>query len=230
MPIFNSLVFSSSRIGGLRERFQQSYESGAPSFPSDFPGTKAFEEWEARRESVEKGYYDRKPPAKRCNWDKIAEGTKYPWRAEMGEVVKNSWPATEQPLKVKEWIVSPRVVERVEALVTGRTDSKKGNEATEKLVEELKGLWLGEKAEPPRAGVTLREALVRVRVTPCGKGTPKTLGLLYKLEGASLEMVKSKVGNEMRGKGKAIATGEGEGAEDVRFLANSVVLRYSRVT
>ncbi|ORY73594.1 ribonucleases P/MRP protein subunit POP1-domain-containing protein [Leucosporidium creatinivorum] len=215
MAIFNSLVFSSSRIGGLRERFQQSYESGALSFPSDFPGTRAFEEWEARRESVEKGYYDRKPPAKRCNWAKVAEGTKYPWRAEMSEIVKDLWPPMEQPPKVNEWIVPPRVVDGLEALVVGRKDRKIGNEATEKLVQELFELWKGESADPPSSATAVREGLVRVRVTPCGKGTPKTLGLLYRLDGERLETVKGKVGKEMRGKGKAIATGEGEGAEDL---------------
>lgn len=236
MPFFHSLVFSASRIEGLRERFQQSYESGAASWPADFPGTIAFEEWECRRESVEKGYWDRRPPAKRCNWAKVGEGTVWPWRAEMGEIVRSRWGGegvggAEGQTTPSVWIVPARVAQRIEVLVVGEGGGKRKstsfvNEVAEQLASSLVADWRLRSAEgfaealpelaAEASGSLLRDAIVRVRIRPCGRGTPQTLGMLYMMDEERLEAVRGRLG-QMRGKGKAreLATGEGEGAEDV---------------
>ncbi|GAA6042385.1 hypothetical protein JCM8097_004489 [Rhodosporidiobolus ruineniae] len=91
MPFLSSLVFSTPRVGGLRERAHQFFEASQARYPEDYVGTPGFEEHEVRRESDERGYWERRPPAKRPSYARL--GTRWPWRAEMGEVVQLGWPA-----------------------------------------------------------------------------------------------------------------------------------------
>lgn len=57
-------------------------------------------------------------------------------------------------------------------------------------------------------------ALVRVRVTPCGRGAPEELGVIYFLEDAEWREVEEKV-RVMKGRKVAVPTEEKEGHESV---------------
>ncbi|KDE07210.1 hypothetical protein MVLG_02433 [Microbotryum lychnidis-dioicae p1A1 Lamole] len=89
MAFWTSLVHTQSRVGGLQQVRQQSFEAGLATWPQDFVGTRAFDEYELAREVEDKGYWDRRPPAKRPSWEKL--GTEAPWRAEVGQIVERRW-------------------------------------------------------------------------------------------------------------------------------------------
>ncbi|SCV74721.1 BQ2448_7750 [Microbotryum intermedium] len=89
MAFWTSLVHAQARVGGLQQVQQQSFEAGVATWPHDFVGTRAFDEYEIAREVEDKGHWDRRPPAKRPSWDKL--GTESPWRAELGHVIEKRW-------------------------------------------------------------------------------------------------------------------------------------------
>ncbi|KAI8986191.1 POP1-domain-containing protein [Trametes punicea] len=85
MPFFSSLIYTGTRVGGQRERQTQAFEAGCAYFPRDFPGTEAYEEYAADRAEEDRESWERKPPAKRPNYEKL--GTRSPWRPAWGVVL-----------------------------------------------------------------------------------------------------------------------------------------------
>lgn len=67
-PLLHSLVFTGTRIGGIREREAQSFESGAGCWPRDFVGSEQGGLWWNAKAIEDKFTWDRKPPAKRPNY------------------------------------------------------------------------------------------------------------------------------------------------------------------
>ncbi|GAA5918262.1 hypothetical protein JCM1841_002134 [Sporobolomyces salmonicolor] len=291
MPFFSSLAYSTPRIGGLRERSLQFYEAGAPRFPEDYPGTQAFGEWEERREQSERGYWERRPPAKRPNYQKL--GTKEPWRVEMEGVLERAWgeggeeeqeegdltakeqekgkgtekqpaascsaqtgilpppPAAATSSKTKEggpYVVPLKVAKEVVSAVASRQPTSPSSSAMEldpasssshnpaqSLQHSLFAAWRSRsEMKENDAHHLLRDAMVRVRLTPYGRGVPEDLGLVYELEDEQMGEVRAKLAGRRKGKGRASAsaTGEGEGAEDLcdRPSAEKVIGRLTTGT
>ncbi|GAA5859154.1 hypothetical protein JCM8547_008891, partial [Rhodosporidiobolus lusitaniae] len=236
MPFLSSLAYSTPRLGGLRERSQTFFEAGAARFPEDYPGTKAFGEWEERREGEEKGYWERRPPGKRESWGKL--GTRSPWRVGMEGVLKKGW-AEEggEEGEGEEAFLVPVGVAR--AVLAGAEEGEEKDKMVEEhsssslpprqrakqLERNLLAEWRLLSASPsssssalpsPSRFPLLRHAMVRVRLTPIARGKPEDLALIYEFEreeeaGDVLEKLRK--GREEKGKGKA--TGEWEGAEDL---------------
>ncbi|KAG6847946.1 hypothetical protein C0991_001129, partial [Blastosporella zonata] len=71
MAFFSSLTFTGTRVGGQRERQTQAFEAGAPYFPRDLPTSTGHDEYASARAMEEKARWDRKPPAKRPNYEKL---------------------------------------------------------------------------------------------------------------------------------------------------------------
>ena len=186
MAFWPSLVFSETRIGGLRERSPQFFEGGAPRFSEDYRGTVAFGEYELRREFEDKGYFDRRPPAKRPSYAKL--GTEWLWRAEMGEVVRLRWEEREGEAEGKRgkdvWAVPVKVAKRVVEVSGG---AKAVEHDTREIAGRLATEWEaqlaaqedGKRWSLQRKDGVLREAVVRVKMTPCGRGAPEDLGMVY---------------------------------------------------
>lgn len=78
-PFLNSLVFTGTRVGGIRERQSQGFESGEGSFPEDWAGTRASRRWWDEREDGLRVRWQKKPPGKRANWGSLG------WNAGAGE-------------------------------------------------------------------------------------------------------------------------------------------------
>lgn len=195
MPFFHSLVYANTRVGGQRERAQQFYEAGEPHFPSDYPCSVAFTEHEMRRESEDKGYWDRRPPAKRPNYRKL--GTAWPWRCEMGRIIRHRldpfFPDRAFERQEDEralWLVPGHVVRHYLSAVIASGNSNEAkiqdtqprlNAAGAKLVQRL----MQHRVENTVVNsdddrLRLHEAaLVRVRIEPCGRGKIDPLALLY---------------------------------------------------
>ncbi|CDO71682.1 hypothetical protein BN946_scf184915.g26 [Trametes cinnabarina] len=85
MPFLSSLIYTGTRVGGQRERQTQAFEAGCAYFPRDFPTTEAYEEYAEDRAADEEETWERKPPAKRPNYEKL--GTRSPWKADWDVVL-----------------------------------------------------------------------------------------------------------------------------------------------
>lgn len=239
MPFFASLVYSTPRVGGLRERSHQFYEAGAARYPEDFVGTPGFVEHELRREDDERGYWERRPPAKRPSYDKL--GTKWPWRMEMGEVLDLAWrrgtgsatmskgegedgrtgDETSEP-----FLVAPSVAKAMLAQARAPTSSsadamdEDGPPAprarAKQLEQRLAADWAVLSSSPSsRPDSLLRRAMVCVELVPCVRGVPQDLGMVYEVDEAVAEEVKAKMDAAKKGSEPRV-TGEYDGAEDVR--------------
>ena len=98
LPFFHSLAHADTRIGGLRERAQQSFEAGCAHFPQDWPGTPAYAVEAAGKEKGARSQWERRPPAKRVNFGKL--GTESPFSQDFAKVVENG----------RRWTRSPQIV------------------------------------------------------------------------------------------------------------------------
>lgn len=202
MAFFSSLTFTGTRVGGQRERQTQAFEAGVPYFPRDYPFNQAYDAYADKTEEQTKGRWDRKPPAKRVNYDKM--GTPSPWRAD--------WKAV---LGMKNFEASAEADDGGEGLLTTQRDEESEEMAVEKdsearpwllrgpevatilsnlakllhhaggLLLEMNRLRLKRGQDPFDAGVKadalLKGALVTVRLNVCARGAPDDLALIYSM-------------------------------------------------
>jgi ribonuclease P/MRP protein subunit POP1 len=82
---WHSLAFADARVGGLRERSQQFFEAGCPSFPEDFACTSAFKSEIEQKAKDMSARWMRTPPAKRVNYKKLQ--TTSPWKPAFSDIV-----------------------------------------------------------------------------------------------------------------------------------------------
>ncbi|KAG6903119.1 hypothetical protein C0995_004666 [Termitomyces sp. Mi166 len=204
MAFFSSLTFTGTRVGGQRERQTQAFEAGTPYFPRDLPTSTSYEEYATARAKEEKGRWDRKPPAKRPNYEKL--GTSSPWRADWHGVLGLPRPKFEEeeedvntteaeafvstqrePVDVMEtieegpevWLLrgseAPSVISNMSRMFN---QSAALLQEIEKLRKKrgLEGLGSSIKADD-----LLRRALVSVRIMMCGRGVPEDLAVIYQV-------------------------------------------------
>lgn len=75
MPFLTSLIHTGTRVGGLRERRTQAFESGGTlAFPEDYITTDAFAVHAKSKATEEKHKWARTPPAKRVNFEVVSPG------------------------------------------------------------------------------------------------------------------------------------------------------------
>lgn len=190
MPFFSSLTYTGTRVGGLRDRQTQSFECGVPYFPKDYPFAKAAEEEEEERAQEEKERWERKPPAKRCNWEKV--GTRSPWKPDWevvlgientegnGEFVTTQRSANHQ--KIRPWLLRGPDIRRI------LSDASKLISPSLGLHCEINDLRLkrdqGRLDNAISADVLWRGALVRVQLKMCNRGSPSDLAVIYAIADA----------------------------------------------
>ncbi|KAI5481336.1 ribonuclease P/MRP protein subunit POP1 [Pseudohyphozyma bogoriensis] len=163
MPFWMSLVHSQPRIAGILQRSQYHFEAGVPRFPEDFPGCKSFAEAEVRREQVERGRWERRPPAKRHNFQK--SGDEHPWMA--GKTLgPNGWVVPAEIVRV----ALGEDVSGMEVKVTTPGGQQKWVDVKEKTIEMGEKLEKGEMSGMP---------LARVVLLPESRGAPEELGVIY---------------------------------------------------
>ncbi|KAF8895447.1 NUC188 domain-containing protein [Infundibulicybe gibba] len=166
MPFFSSLTFTGTRVGGQRERQTQSFEAGVPYFPRDYPFTSAYEEYSEKRATEERGLWERKPPAKRTNFEKM--GTRSPWRADWDTILGI-------PLGPSDENIYPLLQHNIRTMLNPGAG----------LIDEISRLRLKRRQDPLppilKADNLLKGAVVNVRVTMCRRGTPDDLANIYLL-------------------------------------------------
>lgn len=150
----------------------------------------------------------------------------------MGEVLAQAWARGssgelgEQP---KPFLVPAKLAQRVldAAASPASTDAMdldappspraRAKQLERQLVDEWRTVSTSSDSASPAS--LLPHAMVRVKLTPCMRGVPQDLGLVYELDVETAKEVRAKVDRTLEGQGKeAKATGEYDGAEDVRNL------------
>ncbi|KAG6900179.1 hypothetical protein C0993_001891 [Termitomyces sp. T159_Od127] len=202
MAFFSSLTFTGTRVGGQRERQTQAFEAGTPYFPRDLPTSAGYGVYATARAKEEKGRWDRKPPAKRPNYDKL--GTSSPWRADWHSILGLPRPKFEEEVKTSEagGLVS---TQRESADEIGTTTDEalqmwllRGSEApsvisnmsrmfnqSAALLQEINKLRAKRGLEALGSNVKaedlLRRALVSVTIRMSGRGAPEDLAIIYQV-------------------------------------------------
>ncbi|KAJ6557418.1 NUC188 domain-containing protein [Mycena vulgaris] len=195
MPFFSSLTFTGTRVGGQRERQVQAFEAGTGYFPRDYPLCATYDAFVSERETEERARWERTPPAKRANYARL--GTRSPWRADWGVVLGIEAP-TNAPLvptqreagdgtvAVQPWLLrGPAVRKLIAGLQAAGPPSRSAV-----LADELNGLRRKRTMAPlaPTPIALLQGALVRVRITPCTRGKPQDLAIIYAVDDAEARM------------------------------------------
>lgn len=192
MAFFSSLIFTGTRVGGQRERQTQAFEAGTAYFPRDYPSSSGYDIYATAREQEERARWERKPPAKRPNFEKLE--TRSPWKADWHVVLglqstdageegfvttQREEPVIEVQEGMKPWLLRGSEVSSILSNV-----SKLFNHAAG-LLQEINRLRLKRSHDPLdgsiKAEQLLKAALVSVRVTMCKRGAPDDLALIYSM-------------------------------------------------
>ena len=143
MPFFSSLTHTGTRVGGQEEIATQYFEAGCPEFPTNYPCTEAYAAYVEARGKEDRERWERKPPAKRPNWEKL--GTDSPWIPD--------WPGVLGLRKTETEAGRDGSADLVATQREPQSEAGEGQSSTQKTVEEEsnKGLdmcpWLLRGAE-----------------------------------------------------------------------------------
>ena len=196
MAFLNSLIFTNTRVGGQLERQTQAYEAGTMYYPRDYPFTRAYDAYALDRESTDKSAWERKPPAKRVNFEAL--GTKSPWRADWEDVLGISMPDEEHDPpalvttqresvskmnlvkpKIKPWLLRGSEVPKILSSIF----SVFNHGAT--VLLEINKLRLKRGLAPfsndVKSADLLKGALINVKISTCSRGAPQDLAAVYSL-------------------------------------------------
>ncbi|KAL6301998.1 POP1-domain-containing protein [Sparassis latifolia] len=198
MPFLSSLVYTGTRVGGQRECQTQAFEGGCAYFPRDYPSTDAYSEYAEAREETERERWERKPPAKRPNFEKM--GTWNPWQADWGVVLglEEPWarddggflPAQREPAptaptqgdmgqKLQPWLMRcaelPSILDKVSTMFNPGAY----------LLDYVNQVRTKRHQDPLNASIKADElwksSLVMVRVVLRGRGSPEDLAIIYSM-------------------------------------------------
>lgn len=194
MAFFSSLIYTNTRVAGQLERQTQAYEAGTTYFPRDYPVTEPYEIYAQDREFKEKETWERKPPAKRVNFEKL--GTANPWKSDWDKVIgiagqngedneafvaaqrePEPSPDNKAQASIKPWLLRGSEVPRILSSLSSvfnvsaallseihRLRLKRGHQI---LSEDVNGAQL------------LHGALVNVKITMCSRGSPQDLAEIF---------------------------------------------------
>ncbi|KAJ6584902.1 ribonucleases P/MRP protein subunit POP1-domain-containing protein [Mycena capillaripes] len=195
MSFFSSLTFTGTRVAGQRERQTQAFEAGTAYFPRDYPLCASYDAYASARQTEEQARWERTPPAKRANYARL--GTRSPWRADWGVVLGIEEPTDASLVSTQREAGDPVVVVQPWLLrgtaVRGLLEKLLHMNAADRpnaLSDELNGLRAKRTLAPLEAApdALLQAALVRVRITPCTRGKPQDLALIYAVDDAEVQM------------------------------------------
>jgi ribonuclease P/MRP protein subunit POP1 len=188
MAFWPSFVFTGTRVAGQRERQTQAYEAGTAYFPRDYPFSSAYEEFSKAKEAEMKASWDRKPPAKRTNFQKLDMEDPFSphWdetmgirsAEEKGALVSTQREPQSGDAEVKPWLLrGPEVAKIIHTLSSTAIPAEMLEKEMNTLRERRS---LGHLVITPRA--LLQGGLVVVKVNVCTRGLPQDLALIYSLD------------------------------------------------
>jgi ribonuclease P/MRP protein subunit POP1 len=193
MPFFSSLIFTGTRVGGQRERETQSFESGVSYFPRDYPSTSAYRVYIEARAAEEKARWERKPPAKRVNFDKL--GTRSPWTPDWEVVLgleddaktpeSSEFVTTQREVMVDKTRISSWLLRGPEMMTILSNASDMFNPAAG-LWSDINKLRVKRGQDPLDASIKAemlwKSALVEVKLVMCGRGAPDHMAHIYSVD------------------------------------------------
>jgi len=167
-------------------------EAGAPRFPHDFPTTKPYREHAETWEASERYRWERTPPAKRVNYERLGIGN--PWKAEWGNVLGQYTLGVVGCVPTQRDTVYPWLLSKYLAAFV--LDGAAGVPNPEPwLHDKLSTLRLGRGStrllREVSAGDLWRGALVQVQVELHGRGTLGDVAAIYPLQGDELQICRS---------------------------------------
>ena len=223
MPFFTSLIHTGTRVGGLRERRTQVFEAGSPDFPYDYPLTPAYAREEEILGTIERERWERKPPAKRVEWESV--GTRSPWRADW-EVVLGLPPkqvqeaeeslveeglmdvqrepthdisrpvsdSTQDPPETMWLLRGPDTLDIIEAASIAQDSAMT-------LLDRMNALRAKRALDALQISPSelLKRALVPVKLDLCGRGNPDDLAAIYEVEHDEGKKLRQMLGKKKRG-------------------------------
>jgi len=200
MPFFTSLIYTGSRVGGQRERQTQAFEAATLYFPRDYPFVPAYDEWSSNQAKENEERWQRKPPAKRVNFEKL--GTMHPWRPDWHELLglakplqKDAEPAfvpAQREMGIEDDTmgggrepIQPWLLRGPELLkIISNVSTVFSHGAA--LLSEINRLRLKRKLDQLDNKITpmnlLKGALVNVKITMCTGGSLEDLAMIYFLQ------------------------------------------------
>ncbi|CCA67821.1 hypothetical protein PIIN_01645 [Serendipita indica DSM 11827] len=191
MALLSSLVFTGTRVGGLREVKSQWFESGLPYFPDDFSGTILGTDNQRSVGKEAEAKWSRTPPAKRTSFTTL--GTRSPFQPDWNVVC-----GLVQPVERSEGFEPTQRMEEDQVdpwLLHGQ--------GTHEIVLELVGV-----VDPATTMIQLLDAarqsrgltplttdpqvlycsgLVLVKITMQGRGIPSDMSMIYDVSDKELE-------------------------------------------
>lgn len=188
MAFWNSLTFAGTRVAGQRERQTQAYEAGTAYFPRDYPSTSAYQEFSTAREEDLRDTWERKPPAKRVNYEKLRVDDPFSpnwnwvlWKSrhsDGGDLVSTQREATSAA--PAPWLLrgpdSPKIIQQLSL----------PNAPTNLLLREINRLRATRLMDPLPDDFSnedlMQAALVTVKVNVCRRGLPEDLALIYSVD------------------------------------------------
>ena len=215
---WHSLVYADTRVGGLRERGQQIYEAGCPSFPEDFPCTTAYKQDMDVRAREAKLSWERKPPAKRVNFQKL--DTRSPWRPDLDQVARDAVNAIagqsepqagmdidqtvgeEAAGSSSPWLLSGPLVQKIfdgmkanglDAGPKSLSDVDELDQIVLDIIQHERGKRLLDPLPQGKAKDLAKRAIVRVAVTPVNRGTPKFNAMIYRMDEEQARELKARL-------------------------------------
>lgn len=209
MAFLNSLIHTGTRVGGLRERRTQVFESGSLDFPFDYPSTPAYEREALLSAQAEREAWERKPPAKRVEWKSV--GTRSPWKGDWEAVlgfasVSNGDPdlletqrgAEDMSMFQQEKMWFLRGTDVGELIYTVADSSDPGSTLLHRLNEfrSKRGLPA---LESNSSDTFLKSALVPVKLNICGRGAPNDLAAIYDVDPVEAGYIRSVLAKKREG-------------------------------
>lgn len=220
MPFLPSLIHTGTRVGGQRERGAQAFEAGTAYFPRDFPCTEFYDKYWDELAVKEKAKWNRTPPAKRTNYEKL--GIRSPWRADWEVVLglpvasgvdENLVPTQRGPQDAMEvdrapvirpWLFCGPEVPAILAKVRQMINRGAGLLAEINRLRTKRGMDVLCTSSSPEDLLT--GALVMVRLNMVSRGAPNDLAIIYRIDDVEVKKI-------IKEKGK---TREGADANEVR--------------
>lgn len=241
MTFLSSLTHTGTRVGGQRERQTQAFEGGCANFPRDYPCTDAYNEHADVREEMEESAWERKPPAKRVNYEKL--DTRSPWRADWEVVLgledppspetdfisaqrETPVPPTEQAAekKVRPWLLRGAGVPAMLQNLSSMFNPGAG------LLDFINQARVKRGLDPLKTGTRTDElwqsALITVRVILCGRGNPEDLAMIYALDDAEAKKWHDAEARRQQGATSLLDEGEDDTQSSTSLPAPKSIIGY----
>jgi ribonuclease P/MRP protein subunit POP1 len=172
LAFWKSLVFAGVRVAGYDDVRAMHFESGLPSFPHDYPGTRAFE---AQRKAIKEAalsIWEKRPPGKRVNFAK--RGIEHPFESafEILATVEHMEIESQDNLAIRPNYNLLQGQLLVSSILSESIDFQ----------AKLDTLWSNRGLENQTSSIQLNDALVKVRVKYIDRGKPAPHAMIYLLE------------------------------------------------